>query len=49
MPGPGRFMKALMDLYPGFGSWMNRVAGADATMQRVIELRRHAASGGRTV
>src|SRR5437660_759541 len=23
MPGPGRLMKAVMDLFPGFGPWMN--------------------------
>jgi len=40
MPGPGRVMKALMDLFPGLGRSMNRMAGADATMSRVIELRK---------
>ena len=42
LPGPGRLVKALMDLFPGFGAAMNRMAGADATMRRVIELRRRA-------
>lgn len=40
MPGPGRLMKALMDLFPGFGPRMNQLAGANATMRRVIELRK---------
>jgi short-subunit dehydrogenase len=40
MPGPGRLMKAVMDLLPGFGPSMNRMAGADATMRRVIEFRK---------
>ena len=40
MPGPGRLMKALMDLFPGFGPSMNRMAGANATMERVIEFRK---------
>ncbi|HEY0831342.1 MAG TPA: SDR family NAD(P)-dependent oxidoreductase [Candidatus Dormibacteraeota bacterium] len=40
MPGPGRLMKSLMDLFPGFGPSMNRMAGADATMRRVIEYRK---------
>ena len=40
MPGPGRVMKALMDLFPGLGRSMNRMAGADATMRRVIEFRK---------
>ncbi len=40
MPGPGRLMKALMDLFPGFGPTMNRMAGAEATMRRVIEFRK---------
>jgi short-subunit dehydrogenase len=40
MPGPGRLMKALMDLFPGFGPAMNQMAGANATMRKVIELRK---------
>ena len=28
MPGPGRFMKALMDLFPSLGTRMNRAVGA---------------------
>ncbi len=28
MPGPGRFMKALMDLFPSLGTCMNRAVGA---------------------
>ena len=40
MPGPGRLIKALMDLFPSFGRSMNQMAGADATMRRVIEFRK---------
>jgi short-subunit dehydrogenase len=40
MPGPGRLLKALLDFYPALGVSMNRMAGADATMARVIEFRR---------
>jgi short-subunit dehydrogenase len=40
MPGPGRVLKAVMDLFPSLGPVMNRAAGANATMQRVIEFRR---------
>lgn len=40
MPGPGRLIKALMDLFPGLGPAMNRAAGADKTMRAVIEFRR---------
>lgn len=40
MPGPGRLMKALMDLFPAFGPSMNEMAGANATMRRVIEFRK---------
>ncbi len=40
MPGPGRLLKASMDLFPGLGARMNRAAGADATMRRVIAHRR---------
>jgi len=39
MPGPGRFMKALMDLFPGVGSTMNRVSGADKLMGTVADFR----------
>src|SRR5438132_3086769 len=39
MPGPGRLLKALMELFPGMGPAMNRMAGANATMKRVIEYR----------
>ena len=40
MPGPGRLLKALMDLFPSLGPAMNEAAGANATMDRVIEHRR---------
>ena len=39
MPGPGRVLKALLDLFPSLGPALNRAAGANATMRRVIELR----------
>jgi short-subunit dehydrogenase len=45
MPGPGRLLKAVMDLFPGFGPAVNAMAGADATMKRVIEYRRRSAHG----
>ncbi len=40
MPGPGRLIKALMDLLPSMGPAMNQAAGANATMRSVIEFRR---------
>ena len=40
LPGPGRLIKALMDLFPSMGPAMNQAAGANATMRRVIEHRR---------
>jgi short-subunit dehydrogenase len=43
LPGPGRLLKALMDLFPSLGPAMNRAAGADRTMQTVIELRKRQA------
>jgi hypothetical protein len=43
MPGPGRLLKALLDLFPGLGGVLNRASGANATMARVIEFRRRAA------
>src|SRR5438477_7445981 len=33
MPGPGRLIKALMDMFPSLGRSMNQMAGADATMR----------------
>ena len=39
MPGPGRLMKALMDLFPGFGSRMNRVSGVEKLMGAVADFR----------
>ena len=39
MPGPGRLLRAVMDYFPGLGPAVNRAAGADATMQKIIELR----------
>jgi short-subunit dehydrogenase len=39
MPGPGRFLKALMDLFPGFGPAMNRISGAEKLMGLVADYR----------
>ena len=44
MPGPGRLLKAMLDLSPGMGARMNQVAGANTTMRRVIEHRRQTAA-----
>jgi short-subunit dehydrogenase len=38
MPGPARLMRAIMDYFPALGPAVNRAAGANATMQKVIEL-----------
>jgi len=43
MPGPGRVLKAVMDLFPGLGPAMNRAAGANKTMATVIEYRKRQA------
>src|SRR5437660_656939 len=40
MPGPGRLLKAVMDLFPGFGPAMNQMAGANEAIRKVIELRK---------
>ena len=40
MPGPGRLIKALMDLLPSMGPAMNQATGANDTMRSVIEFRR---------
>ena len=39
VPGPGRLMKALMDLFPGFGAAMNRVSGSEKLMGTVSDYR----------
>src|SRR5205823_6381331 len=39
MPGPGRLLKALMDLYPGFGPTMNRMSGGEKFMGLVADHR----------
>jgi short-subunit dehydrogenase len=38
-PGPGRFIRALMDYFPALGPALNRAAGATTTMQKIIEQR----------
>ena len=45
MPGPGRFLKALMDLFPGLGGTMNRVSGVDKAMGTVADFREKVAAG----
>ena len=46
MPGPGRLMKALMDLFPGLGPAVTRISGGGKVMEQVADLREaaHAAS-----
>ena len=39
MPGPGRLIKALMDLFPSLGPAVNRMSGTDATLRRVMDAR----------
>jgi short-subunit dehydrogenase len=39
MPGPGRLMKALMDLFPGFGPALTRMSGGDRFMTTVADYR----------
>lgn len=39
MPGPARLLRAVMDYFPGIGPALNRAAGANASMQKIIELR----------
>lgn len=39
MPGPGRLMKALMDLFPGLGAAMNKASGSIETMTIVADHR----------
>ena len=48
-PGPGRLMKALMDLFPGLGPAMNRISGAEELMGVVADHREqsHTATPGK--
>jgi short-subunit dehydrogenase len=39
MRGPGRLIKALMDLFPGLGPVLNRLAGAETLMSAVADYR----------
>jgi hypothetical protein len=39
MPGPGRLLKALLDLFPGLGAALNRISGSEKTMGRVADHR----------
>ena len=39
MPGPGRFVRALMTLFPGLGPKMNQVTGSTRTMKQVADFR----------
>ena len=39
MPGPGRLLKALMDLFPGLGPAMNRMSGGEKLMGIVADHR----------
>ena len=43
MPGPGRLVKAVMDLFPNFGPRMNRSSGAITTLRTVMERRERSA------
>ena len=38
-PGPGRLIRAVLDFYPALGPALNRAAGADAALRKVIEQR----------
>jgi len=40
MPGPGRLLKALLDLFPRLGAFLNRRTGANDTMRAVINFRK---------
>jgi short-subunit dehydrogenase len=39
MPGPGRLLRALLDLFPGMGPWMNRQMGVTRALREVQEFR----------
>ena len=39
LPGPGRLIKAALDLFPGLGPTLNRASGSNKVMTNVIEFR----------
>ena len=39
MPGPGRVLKALTDLFPGLGPAMNRISGGEKLVASVADYR----------
>jgi short-subunit dehydrogenase len=39
MPGPGRLMKALLDLFPGMGQMMNQMGGVTPLMKQIADFR----------
>ena len=39
LPGPGRLIKATLDLFPGLGPALNRASGSTKVMTKVIEFR----------
>jgi short-subunit dehydrogenase len=39
LPGPGKFLRALMDRFPGLGPALNRATGTSQTMRTVAEYR----------
>jgi short-subunit dehydrogenase len=49
VPGPGRLLKALMDLFPGFGPAVNRLSGAEKLMGFVADQRASQAVEDRAV
>jgi short-subunit dehydrogenase len=40
MPGPGRLMRALMDFFPGIGTWINQQMDISRTLREVQEFRK---------
>ena len=43
LPGPGKFLRGLMDRFPSLGPAMNRATGTGKTMTTVAEYRERAA------
>jgi short-subunit dehydrogenase len=39
LPGPGKALRAVLDVFPGLGPRLNRAAGTDATMRRIAAFR----------
>ena len=41
IPGPGKTLRAILDRFPAIGPTMNKAAGAEESMRKVVQYREH--------